>query len=150
LSCTTEARFAGLFVFGVGGRAQNRGVTVEFDFIYLPDSRRYLLKLPMEQHALQRFLLDEFERTAQAYQPLLEQLKNVGPYTEYQFEGREYILRIERQEVLVYHHSVGQFDEPDAELEAELTTDDASLMAECGLEDFIHLLSEWQKFLPKK
>ncbi|WP_306523962.1 YacL family protein [Rheinheimera sp.] len=123
---------------------------MEFDFIYLPDSRIYQLKLPMEQHALQRFLLDEFERNALAYQPLLEQLQNIGPYTEYQFEGREYILKVERQEVLVYHHSVGQFDERDAELEAELTTDDASLTAECGLEDFIHLLGEWQKFLPKK
>ena len=123
---------------------------MEFDFIYLPDSRIYQLKLPMEQHALQRFLLDEFERNALAYQPLLEQLQNIGPYTEYQFEGREYILKVERQEVLVYHHSVGQFDERDAELEAELTTDDASLTAECGLEDLMHLLCEWQKFLPKK
>ena len=123
---------------------------MEFDFIYNTDAKRYSLKLSSEQLALQCFLLDEFEPRATAYQPLLEQLKNIGPYTEYQFEGREYILKVERQEVLVYHHSVGQFDEPDAELEAELSTDDASLTAECGLEDFIHLLCEWQKFLPKK
>ncbi|OBP16629.1 hypothetical protein A5320_04340 [Rheinheimera sp. SA_1] len=122
---------------------------MEFDFIYLPDSRIYQLQLPMEQHALQRFLLDEFERKASSYQSLFDDLLQLGPYSEYQFDGREYILRVERQEVLVYHYSVGQFDERDAELDPELTTDDASLTAECGLEDLIHLLTQWQQFLPK-
>lgn len=122
---------------------------MEFDFIYLPDSRIYQLQLPMEQHALQRFLLDEFERKASAYQPLLEDLRQLGPYTEYQFSGREYFLKVERQEVLVSHFSVGQPDERDKELEAELSTDDASLTSECGLEDLLHLLTQWQQFLPK-
>ena len=122
---------------------------MEFDFIYLPDSRIYQLQLPMEQHALQRFLLDEFERRASAYQPLLDALQQLGPYSEYQFSGREYLLKVERQEVLVFHYSVGQLDERDAELDPELTTDDANLTAECGLEDLIHLLIQWQQFLPK-
>jgi len=122
---------------------------MEFDFIYLPDSRIYQLQLPMEQHALQRFLLDEFERRASAYQPLLNALKLIGPYSEYQCAGREYILKVEHQEVMVYHYSVGQIDERDAELDPELTTDDANLTAECGLEDLIHLLTQWQQFLPK-
>ena len=122
---------------------------MEFDFIYLPDSRIYQLQLPMEQHALQRFLLDEFERKASSYQALCDDLQQLGPYSEYQFDGREYILKVERQEVLVYHYSVGQIDERDAELDPELTTDDASLTAECGLEDLMHLLTQWQQFLPK-
>lgn len=122
---------------------------MEFDFIYLPDSRIYQLQLPMEQHAIQRFLLDEFVRKAVAYQSLLDDLKQLGPYSEYQFSGREYHLKVERQEVFVSHYSVGQLDERDAELDPELTTDDANLSAECGLEDFIHLLTQWQQFLPK-
>ena len=122
---------------------------MEFDFIYLPDSRIYQLQLPMEQHALQRFLLDEFERYASAYQALLDALQQLGPYSEYQFAGREYLLKVDRLEVLVYHYSVGQFDERDAELDPELTTDDANLTAECGLEDLVHLLTQWQQFLPK-
>lgn len=123
---------------------------MEFDFIYLPDSRLYQLQLPMEQHALQRFLLDEFERRASAYQPLLEALLALGPYHDYQFAGREYWLKVERQEVLVCHHSVGVPEQADAELEDGLSTDDASLTAECGLEDLIHLLRQWQQFLPAK
>jgi uncharacterized protein YacL (UPF0231 family) len=122
---------------------------MEFDFIYLPDTRIYQLQLPMEQHALQRFLLDEFERRASSYQPLLDALQKLCPYSEYQFSGREYLLKVERQEVLVYHYSVGQLDERDAELDPELTTDDSNLTAECGLEDLIHLLIQWQQFLPK-
>lgn len=122
---------------------------MEFDFIYLPDTRIYQLQLPMEQHALQRFLLDEFERRASSYQPLLDALQKLCPYSEYQFFGREYLLKVERQEVLVYHYSVGQLDERDAELDPELTTDDSNLTAECGLEDLIHLLIQWQQFLPK-
>jgi uncharacterized protein len=56
---------------------------------------------------------------------------------------------VERQEVLVCHYSVGQVDERDADLDPELSTDDANLTAECGLEDLIHLLTQWQQFLPK-
>ncbi len=123
---------------------------MEFDFIYLPDSRIYQLQLPMEQHALQRFLLDEFDPSAGAYQELLDALQQLGPFSEYQFDGREYILKVERQEVNVSHYSVGQMDERDAELDPELTMDDANLTAECGLEDFIHLLTQWQQFLPKR
>ena len=122
---------------------------MEFDFIYLPDSRIYQLKLPMEQHALQRFLLDEFERNATAYQKLVDDLHQLGPFSEYQFVGREYIFKVERQEVLVCHYSVGQVDERDADLDPELSTDDANLTAECGLEDLIHLLTQWRQFLPK-
>jgi uncharacterized protein YacL (UPF0231 family) len=122
---------------------------MEFDFIYLPDSRIYQLQLPMEQHALQRFLLDEFERRGSAYQPLLDALSTLGPYSEYQFSGREYWLKVERQEVLICHHSVGVLDAGEPELEEGLSTDDASLTAECGLEDLIHLLQQWQQFLPR-
>lgn len=121
---------------------------MEHDFIYLPDSRRYLLKLAAEQHALQSFLLEEFELRAASYQPLLDKLQTLGLYDEYQFDGREYSLQVERMEVRVFHHSCGQPHADDQFLEAELSTDDAALHCECGLEDLIHLLQAWQQFLP--
>lgn len=121
---------------------------MEHDFVYLSDSRRYLLKLPSEQHALQCFLLEEFATTARSYQPLLDKLSTLGPYDEYQFAGREYSLQVERMEVRVFHHSCGQNQPDDQFIEAELSTDDANLQAECGLEDLLHLLHAWQQFLP--
>lgn len=121
---------------------------MEHDFIYLPDSRRYLLKLPPEQHALQCFLLEEFTLCAGSYQPLLEALLPLELYSEFQFAGREYSLQVERKEVRVFHHSCGQQHADDEFLEAELSTDDANLQSECGLEDLIQLLLAWQQFLP--
>jgi len=121
---------------------------MEHDFIYLPDSRRYLLKLAPEQHALQCFLLEEFTLRASCYQPLLDALQQLGLYSEYQFDGREYSLHVERMEVRVFHHSCDQQHADDQYLEAELSTDDANLQSECGLEDLIRLLKAWQQFLP--
>ncbi len=122
---------------------------MEFDFIYLPDSRRYSLKLPTEQQALQHFLLEEFELKASSYQPLVNVLTQLGRFDSYQFQGREYQLLVEHREVRISHHSTGYFD-PQAELiEEELGVDDAHSYAECGLEDLLHLLKAWQEFLPK-
>ncbi len=121
---------------------------MEHDFIYLPDSRRYLLKLAPEQHALQCFLLEEFTLRAGSYQPLLNELQQLGLYSEYQFDGREYSLQVERMEVRVFHQSCDQHHADDQFLEAELSTDDANLQSECGLEDLIQLLQAWQQFLP--
>jgi len=122
---------------------------MEFDFIYLPDSRRYSLKLPTEQQALQQFLLEEFELKASSYQPLLQALSALGRFDAYQYQGREYQLAVEKMEVRITHHSLG-YEDPQAELlEDELSLDDASLYAECGLEDLLHLLVKWQEFLPK-
>ena len=121
---------------------------MEHDFIYLADSRRYLLKLPSEQHALQCFLLEEFDLYARSYQSLADKLSTLGPYDEYQFAGREYSLHVERMEVRVFHHSCGQIQPDDQFIEADLNTDDASLQSECGVEDLLRLLQAWQQFLP--
>ena len=74
---------------------------MEYDFIYDRDSRRYRLKLATEQAALQQFLLDEFAHRASAYQPLLNQLKALKPYQDWQYQGREFSLLVQQQEVRV-------------------------------------------------
>ena len=122
---------------------------MEHDFIYLSDSRRYLLKLPSEQHALQRFLLDEFEPRAQNYQALISALQKLGPFDEWQWPGREYLLTVQQREVRVSHHSLGYDDANQHLPDDDLTMDDSSLISECGLEDLLELLLAWQQFLPK-
>lgn len=122
---------------------------MEHDFIYLCDSRRYLLKLPSEQHALQRFLLDEFEPRAQSYQALITALQQLGPFDEWQWPGREYLLTVQQREVRVSHHSLGYDDVNEQLPDDELTMDDSALLSECGLEDLLELLLAWQQFLPK-
>lgn len=122
---------------------------MEHDFIYLSDSRRYLLNLPSEQHALQRFLLDEFEPRAQNYQALITALQQLGPFDEWQWPGREYLLTVQQREVRVSHHSLGYDDVNEQLPDDELTMDDSALLSECGLEDLLELLLAWQQFLPK-
>ncbi len=122
---------------------------MEHDFIYLSDSRRYLLKLPSEQHALQRFLLDEFDPRAQSYHALVTELQQLGPYDDYQWQGKEYLLTVQQREVRVSHHSLGYDDSNQQLPDDELTMDDSSLLSECGLEDLLELLQAWQLFLPK-
>lgn len=123
---------------------------MEFDFIYNSDAKRYSLKLSSEQLALQCFLLDEFERRASAYQSLLEQLQRLNARSQYQWDGKEYRLTVQASEVVICHFSLLQEGSSIIELEPEqdLELDQSQLYAECGLEDLLHLVQQWQEFLP--
>ncbi|WP_337879812.1 YacL family protein [Rheinheimera sp.] len=118
----------------------------QFDRRYNSQSRRYLLRLGNEHLALQQFLLEEFAPTAEAYQSLFQALLALGPYDDYHWQGREYSLTVERQEVQIRHHSLGLETEL---MEEELGEDQLLLFCECGLEDLLHLLSAWLQFLPQ-
>ncbi|MBY0416558.1 MAG: YacL family protein [Pararheinheimera sp.] len=123
---------------------------MEFDFIYNSDAKRYSLKLSSEQLALQCFLLDEFDRRASAYQPLLEQLQQLNAQSQYQWDGKEYRLTVEASEVVICHYALLQEGSTQMELDSEqdLELDQSQLYAECGLEDLLHLVQQWQQFLP--
>jgi uncharacterized protein YacL (UPF0231 family) len=123
---------------------------MEFDFIYNSDAKRYSLKLSSEQLALQCFLLDEFERRASAYQSLLDQLLRLNAQSQYQWDGKEYRLTVQASEVVICHFSLLQDNGIATELDPEqdLELDQSQLYAECGLEDLLHLVQQWQEFLP--
>lgn len=123
---------------------------MEFDFIYNTDTKRYSLKLSSEQLALQCFLLDEFERRSSAYQPLLEQLQQLNAQSQYQWDGKEYRLTVQASEVVICHYALLQDESSHMELDPEqdLELDQSQLYAECGLEDLLHLVQQWQQFLP--
>ncbi|RVT45725.1 hypothetical protein EMM73_12230 [Rheinheimera sediminis] len=123
---------------------------MEFDFIYNSDAKRYSLKLSSEQLALQCFLMDEFERRASAYQSLLEQLQRLNAQSQYQWDGKEYRLTVQASEVVICHFSLLQEGSSSIELDPEqdLELDQSQLYAECGLEDLLHLVQQWQQFLP--
>jgi len=128
---------------------------MEYDFIYDRDSRRYRLKLATEQAALQQFLLDEFAHRASAYQPLLSQLQALKPYQDWQYQGREFSLLVQQQEVRVCHNSLLATESGELavqslpeELDDDLQLDESGLCSECGLADLLRLLQAWQEFLP--
>ncbi|MDD4862775.1 MAG: YacL family protein [Alishewanella agri] len=128
---------------------------MEYDFIYDRDSRRYRLKLATEQAALQQFLLDEFAHHASAYQSLLSQLQALKPYQDWQYQGREFSLLVQQQEVRVCHNSLLATESGELavqllpeELDDDLQLDESGLVSECGLADLVLLLQAWQEFLP--
>ncbi|KOO58661.1 hypothetical protein WH43_08295 [Rheinheimera sp. KL1] len=123
---------------------------MEFDFIYNTEAKRYSLKLSSEQLALQCFLLDEFEPKASAYQSLLIQLQQLKAHSQYQWDGKEYRLTVQASEVVICHFSLLQEQGIEMELDPEqdLELDQSQLYAECGLEDLLHLIQQWQQFLP--
>ncbi len=124
---------------------------MEFDFIYNTEAKRYSLKLSSEQLALQCFLLDEFEPKASAYQRSAGHSYNsLNAQSQYQWDGKEYRLTVQASEVVICHFSLLQEQGIEMELDPEqdLELDQSQLYAECGLEDLLHLVQQWQQFLP--
>lgn len=122
---------------------------MEYDFIYRRDSKQYQLKLGTEHTALGRFLLEEFEHSARAYQPLIDAIRGLTCYQHWQYDGREFSLQIDNAEVQIVHHSLLSDTEllDELLLEEQLSVDEQALFCECGVEDLLALLNDWQDFL---
>lgn len=127
---------------------------MEYDFVYNSDTDQFSIRLAAEHEALGRFLLDEFGQQPMACQHLFEQLVQLTPYQSWQYQGKEYLLQIEQGEVTLSHNSLlADIDQPLPErlqdkLEGEdLQLDEQGLSMECGLEDLLKLVTEWQHFL---
>jgi uncharacterized protein YacL (UPF0231 family) len=127
---------------------------MEYDFIYDRNTTQFSIALTAEHEVLGRFLLDEFGPQAEAYKPLLQQLNALKPFQSWQYQGKEFLLDIEQGEVTLLHNTLFyNADKPLPEQQqSELADDNLSLdeqgmTMQCGLEDLLKLLHEWQRFL---
>jgi uncharacterized protein YacL (UPF0231 family) len=127
---------------------------VEYDFIYDRTTLRYGIQLSAEHEVLGRFLLDEFGQQADAYQPLLQQLTALKSHQSMQYQGREYLLDIDGGEVTLSHNTMFYTTEqplPERQQhklsDDNLQLDEQGMSTQCGLEDFVKLLRDWQQFL---
>jgi len=127
---------------------------VEYDFIYDRTTLRYGIQLSAEHEVLGRFLLDEFGQQADAYQPLLQQLTALKSHQSMQYQGREYLLDIDGGEVTLSHNTMFYTTEqplPERQQhklsDDNLQLDEQGMSTQCGLEDLLKLLREWQQFL---
>lgn len=73
-------------------------------------------------------------------------LKSKG-ISEYNWQGRNYCLQVEQLDVLITGSVLLDNSGDTAEMEDFLSFDDSEHKAECGLEDFQELLSEWFIFI---
>lgn len=127
---------------------------MEYDFIYDRATLRYGIQLSAEHEVLGRFLLDEFGQQADAYQPLLQQLTALTSRQSMQYQGREYLLDIDCGEVTLSHNTMFYTTEqplPERQQhklsDDNLQLDEQGMSTQCGLEDFVKLLRDWQQFL---
>jgi uncharacterized protein YacL (UPF0231 family) len=126
---------------------------MEYDFIYDRNTLQFSIRLAAEHEVLGRFLLDEFGQQALAYQPLLLQLSALKPYQSMQYQGKEFLLEVENSEVTLSHNTLFYRSEetlpqqPRELADDDLQLDDHGMSTQCGLEDLLKLLHEWQQFL---
>lgn len=123
---------------------------MDYEFSYSRDTGHFSIELPTEQDALARFLLDEFVLDQAGYHQLLRDLQALGPANSWQYQGKNWSLFVEDSEVLVCHHSLLELEHeplPDKLAGSDLVLDEDNLQAECGLQDLIRLVSQWQVFV---
>jgi uncharacterized protein YacL (UPF0231 family) len=127
---------------------------MEYDFIYDRNTMQFSIALTAEHEVLGRFLLDEFGQQAEAYMPLLQQLYALKPCQSWQYQGKEFLLDIEQGEVTLLHNTLFyNADKPLSEQQQgaladdNLSLDEQGMTMQCGLEDLLKLLREWQRFL---
>lgn len=127
---------------------------MEYDFVFDQRKQQCSMRLAGEQEALARFLLDELPVTSAACRQLLQQLQTLKPYQNWEYQGREFSLLLEQGEIQVQHNSLlfsGEHELPERlhqKLEGnDLHFDQQGLHSECGLEDLLALLADWQQFL---
>ncbi|MBV2129071.1 YacL family protein [Arsukibacterium indicum] len=130
-----------------------RNFSMEYDFIYDRHTGQFSIRLAAEHEVLGRFLLDEFGQQAEAYLPLLQQLSELKPSQSMQYQGKEFLLEIENGEVtlshntLFYQNSEQPTEQQQALADDDLQLDQQGMTSQCGLEDLLKLLREWQQFL---
>ncbi|HEY0921811.1 YacL family protein [Rheinheimera pacifica] len=127
---------------------------MEYDFIYDRNTLQFSIKLSAEHEVLGRFLLDEFGQQAEAYTALLQQLGTLKPHQSMQYQGKEFLLEVENGEVTLSHNTLfytGTEQLPqrqqDKLADDDLQLDEQGMSTQCGLEDLLKLLREWQQFL---
>ncbi|MCC5853468.1 MAG: YacL family protein, partial [Alkalimonas sp.] len=123
---------------------------MDYEFYYNRDTGNFALNLPLEQDAIARFLLDEFVLDQAGYHLLLRELHGLGNHSSWQYQGRNWSLFVEDGDVLVCHHSLLELEHeplPDKLAGSQLALDEDNLQGECGLDDLIRLVEQWQVFV---
>lgn len=127
---------------------------MEYDFLYDRPTRQFSIRLAAEHDVLARFLLDEFGQQASAYQPLISELSQLKHAQHYQYQGREFLLEVEAGEVTLSHNTLFHSTEqllPERQqhklCDDDLQLDEQGMSMQCGLEDLLKLLRDWQQFL---
>lgn len=120
---------------------------MEFDFKKDYFSEKAMVKLSMGHEAFATWLEQEGQKKDWVNDLLvkIEALQKCE-LTEYKLVGSEFDLYLNREEARVVNHSL-HGSESELEDDNDLHFYDQEIEADCGLEDFLHLISSWSAFI---
>ncbi len=109
-------------------------------------------KLSMGHEAFARFLSEEVAHNSSLCQKLFNEMQSItqGSKSQFIYTGQDFELYLDRQKVEVSAHTVNHsFDDfpIDNESIGEADFYDQEHQAECGFEDFRHLLEAWLEYI---
>ncbi len=120
---------------------------MEFEFIKNSFTGEYLVKCEMGQEVIARLLQEEIstdDRTIMEIKALLSKAAQFSG-NEHKWQGKEISLSILESEVHVYENTLAF--ETLMESEEEFSLYESESYSECGLEDFVSILEQWERFI---
>lgn len=106
-------------------------------------------RLSMDHEAFGLWLTDELASNLERLDEISKAIKDIlsNARQEYEWIGRDFVLRLNRDDAEVIALSLLQEYTEDELNDEDLELYDAESRAMCGLEDFQELLLEWRDFL---
>lgn len=119
---------------------------MDFEFIYDYKSKRYSVGVAGEQAALGEFLTIETNGSENGQGFIEDLLHKLELGKDLHLMLQQWTIDVVHGDVTVTHHSLISSD-IDQDIEP---LNDWQLRSECGVEDFIELVSQWLDFLQTK
>lgn len=120
---------------------------MEFDFKKDYFSEKATVKLSMGHEAFATWLEQEGQKKDWVNELLVKiEALQKRELTEYKLAGSEFDLYLNIEEARVVNHSLHD-SQSELEDDNDLHFYDQEIEAECGLEDFLNLISSWSEFI---
>lgn len=124
---------------------------MEYEFSRDTVNGGFRAKFSLEHEAFSNWLTDEVGSDPEQINSLLESVKKIrsNGVTELSFQGREYLLTIDAEDVTLKLNAVceGLGSVNGDGVEGELSVNNDNFCAACGLDDFSMMITSWQGFL---
>lgn len=122
---------------------------MEFEFIKNTLLGEYSVRCSMEHQIVGRWLQEEVGQDPAKINQVLALIEQAEQYPaqEWVWAGREISLMVQGDEITVQDNALAY--DAEHELESDFFLYDSESLAACGREDFLALLTGWQRFVQK-
>jgi len=122
---------------------------MDFELIFDVKNKQHGIVTSSEHRAIGVCLTHEFSQASNPKLSIAELLELLLEKQEYRLELLDWVMDIEEEDVVVRHNSLcnkdPELDEPDVDSYL-----DWEMMAKCGKDDLIELVSNWLSFIEEQ